>query len=67
LFGCFDAFCDDGEAECVAHFDCGNDNDVVFAACPIPFDQRSVEFDDVEREAAEVAEGGVAGAEIVER
>ena len=65
LFG-FDTLGDNPLAQAVPHGDDRLDDDQVLGFGGAPHDERTVDFDGIHREGGQVAEGGVAGAEIVE-
>src|SRR5439155_22528880 len=62
-----DALGDDLEAQRARHAQHGTDDRGVPVVAAEPADERAVDLDDVEREALEVSERGVAGPEVVER
>ena len=66
LVGGFDAFGGAGESERVGEVNDGGDDGAVFGVAAEPVDEGLVDFDRVDGEAFEVAEGGVAGAEVVD-
>ena len=63
---CFDALCDDTEAEGVGDFDDQLDDDLILTDLEVA-DEAAIDLEDVDRETPELADRGVAGAEVVDR
>lgn len=66
LLGLFDAFGDDLEVEDVCEVDDGLGDSAVGGRVVEVGDELAVDLEDVDRESAQLAEGAVAGAEVVD-
>src|SRR4029079_9644158 len=66
LFGAFDALRDRLELQRVREADDGGDQAAASRFLAQPAEERALDLEYVDREAVEVAEGGLAGAEIVD-
>ena len=67
LFGVFDAFGDGFEFEGLGELEDGFDDPFAFVVAGEVVDEAFVDFEDVDGEFREGGEGGVAGAEVVDR
>jgi hypothetical protein len=67
LLGCLDAFGDDGAAEGLRQADDPFDDRHVLLVVEHVVHERAVDLEQVQRQALQVGEGRVAGAEVVER
>src|SRR6185369_4800410 len=66
LVDSLDPFRDDLQSECLGELDDRPDEHRAFAVCPEAVDERSIDLEDVDGEAIEIAQRRVASAEVVD-